>query len=52
MNAYDSGIAIDSTGHAWTLGLNRALYRLSRPSTATQFSETATAATPPTNSPP
>jgi streptogramin lyase len=43
MNAYDSGIAIDSTSHAWTLGLNRTLYRLTAPSTATQFSETATA---------
>jgi sugar lactone lactonase YvrE len=45
MNAYDSGIALDSTGHAWTLGLNRTLYRLTAPSTATQFSETATSAT-------
>jgi sugar lactone lactonase YvrE len=41
--AYDSGIAIDSTGHAWTIGQGRKLYQLTLPSTVTPHAESVTA---------
>lgn len=43
--AYDSGIAIDSTGHGWTIGQGRNLDQLALPSTVTPFSESVTATT-------
>lgn len=41
--AYDSGIAIDSTGHAWTIGQGRNLYQFSLPSTVNTHPESVTA---------
>lgn len=41
--AYDSGIAIDSTGHAWIIGQGRNLYQLTLPTTVTPHSESVTA---------
>ncbi len=43
-NSYDSGLVIDSAGHAWTLGHNRLLYRLTYPSASTVFGENVTGA--------
>jgi hypothetical protein len=43
-SAYNSGIAIDSTDHAWTLGLGRNLYRLTLPSATATFPESVTSA--------
>jgi streptogramin lyase len=42
--AYDSGIAIDSTGHAWTIGQGRNLYQLALPSAVSTHPESVTAA--------
>jgi len=42
-NSYDSGIVIDAANRAWTLGHSRLLYRLTYPSSISQFSETVTA---------
>jgi streptogramin lyase len=44
-SAYDSGIAINSAGTAWTLGQPRSLYRLSLSGAASPVSEFVTAAT-------
>ncbi len=41
--AYDSGIAIDSTGAAWTIGQQRTLSRFTLPSTQASSAETITA---------
>ncbi|WP_263367254.1 NHL repeat-containing protein [Edaphobacter bradus] len=44
-NSYNSGMAIDSGGHGWTLGHNQVLYRFDLSTGAsTQFSESVTAA--------
>ena len=40
--AYNSGIAIDPSDHAWTLGLGAKLYRLTLPSTTSTSSESVT----------
>ena len=42
-NAYDSGIVIDASGSAWTLGRNGAVYRLTRPSSTITFTQTVNA---------
>jgi hypothetical protein len=42
--AYDSGIAVNSTGIAWTIGQPRNLYRMTLPATLSTTSETTTAA--------
>ncbi|MEO6983528.1 MAG: hypothetical protein ABI072_10500 [Edaphobacter sp.] len=41
--AYNSGIEIDSTGQAWTIGQGRNLYQLTLPATVTPHSESVTA---------
>lgn len=41
--AYDSGIAIDSTGHGWTIGQGRNLDQLTLPGTTTTHAESVTA---------
>ena len=43
-SAFDSGIAIDSTGTAWTIGQPRSLYRLSLAANLTAVSESVTSA--------
>jgi streptogramin lyase len=43
-NAYDSGIAINSTGIAWTIGQPRSLYRLGLSATLSSTAELTTAA--------
>ncbi|HEY6412276.1 MAG TPA: NHL repeat-containing protein [Edaphobacter sp.] len=43
-SAYNSGITIDSNDHAWTLGLDRNLYRLTLPSSISAFPESVTSA--------
>ena len=43
-NAYNSGIAIDSTDHAWIPGLGRNLYRMTLPSNTQIFPESVTSA--------
>jgi streptogramin lyase len=45
-SAYDSGIAIDSHGNGWTLGLNQTLYRLTLPSNFTRFPQSVTSTSP------
>jgi streptogramin lyase len=42
--AYDSGIAVNSSGIAWTIGQPRSLYRMTLPATLSTTSETTTAA--------
>jgi streptogramin lyase len=42
--AYDSGIAIDSTGIGWTIGQPHSLYRLALPATQTSTAEFTTVA--------
>jgi hypothetical protein len=42
--AFDSGIAISSSGIGWTIGQPRNLYRMTLPATLTSTSETTTAA--------
>ncbi len=42
-NAYDSGLVVDSTGSAWTLGHSGAVYHLTRPSSSTTFTQAVTA---------
>jgi hypothetical protein len=42
--AYDSGIAINSSGTAWTIGQPRNLYRMSLPATLSTTAESTTAA--------
>ncbi len=39
-------LAIDSLGRAWTLGLNRTLYRLTLPNTLTSFPQTVSSTLP------
>ena len=41
--AYNSGIAIDSTGHGWTIGQARNLYQLTLPATTARHAESVTA---------
>lgn len=41
-NSYDSGIVVDSTGHAWTLGHSGVVYRFGLPSSTSQFHESVT----------
>jgi streptogramin lyase len=41
-SAYNSGIVLDPSDHAWTLGLGSKLYRLTLPSTVSVFSESVT----------
>jgi streptogramin lyase len=43
-SAFDSGIAIDSTGTAWTIGQPRSLYRLSLAANLNAVSESVTSA--------
>jgi streptogramin lyase len=43
-NAFDSGIAINSTGISWTIGQTRSLYRLGLSATLSPISESTTAA--------
>jgi hypothetical protein len=44
-SAYDSGIAVNSTGIAWTIGQPRSLYRLGLSATLSAFPESVTSAT-------
>jgi streptogramin lyase len=44
-DAYTSGLALDSSNRAWTLGHNHALYQFTPPATAKQLSQPLTAAT-------
>jgi streptogramin lyase len=41
-SAYNSGIVLDPSDHAWTLGLGSKLYRLTLPSAVAVFSESVT----------
>ena len=43
---FASGLAIDSTGRGWIVGLNHNLYRLTLPSTVATFAQTATTTIP------
>jgi hypothetical protein len=44
-SGFDSGIAVNSTGSAWTIGQPRSLYRMTLPATLSSTSETTTSAT-------
>ncbi len=43
--ALAAGLALDSAGRAWTVGLNQNLYRLTLPNSTSTFTTTSTAAT-------
>jgi hypothetical protein len=44
-SGFDSGIAVNSAGIAWTIGQPRSLYRMTLPATLSTTSETTTSAT-------